>query len=162
MYVVIRSCSDGAKIGNTRRKMRLLAFLTCVSMVLFFLLFVLSLFFGAMQILSISLTLIAYVNFLSTLIIIINLPIKGSEDENWSDTRMKITRLDDMALYSQLADDFTIEIHDNQNGNESYDLNTNEQRKSSTSSSSNTSSNDQTDDLKNKNEEFNGSDAIEL
>ena len=159
VYVVVRSCSDGAKIGNTRRKMRLFAFLTCLSLVLFFVLFALSLFFGAMQILSITLTLVAYVNLLAALIIIINLPIRGSEDEQWSDTRMKITRLDDMALYSQLPDDFTIDTNndnDFNNGNEQFNDDFNHFDNKKTKSSSSSSSSD------NKDEEMQGADAIEL
>ncbi|ELP87612.1 hypothetical protein EIN_146060 [Entamoeba invadens IP1] len=111
LYVVCRSCSEGKKIGKTKRKLRIFGALMLVSMFLFISLLGLSLFFGYQQTISINLTTVSFVNFMCTLLFIVNYPRMAEESQLWSEDRIKFTSLDDPTAYKQLPDNAISEIH---------------------------------------------------
>ncbi|EDR23005.1 transmembrane protein, putative [Entamoeba dispar SAW760] len=110
IYILIRSFSDGIKLGKTKRKLRLFGGLTMISMMIFFMMLALSFFFGNQQTLSISLTTTAFVNFFCTLLVVINIPHQGEESAIWSEERSKVIAVDDLLVYKQLPDDVVSEL----------------------------------------------------
>ncbi|KAL7720804.1 Wntless-like transmembrane domain-containing protein [Entamoeba marina] len=110
LFCLVRACSEGKKLGKTKRKLRIFGVLTMVSLALYLMLILLIFFYGYQETAPIYLTSIAYVNFFCAILVLLLLPTTHKESQIWSDNRLKITALDDQAVYKQLPDDITTDL----------------------------------------------------